>query len=393
MAFGIQDNYLKPADSAAKPKLNEVVKQEEPIEDTKPPQEIEQGKEQEKDKSVIITAEEESQKKSDPVEINDDTLLNYLNTKNNTSFESLDAYQQSFATEKEVVKEINPYEDLMDEYDKEYFKYKKETNRSRKEFDFVQQDISKLDTLDLAIRKVKADTGLELSPTDAKAYLENKLNIDLTADELSVNDKIELNSYVKSYRDQLLADQAKYKVPKENKKEPVKNQEPLFVTQDGRQVTQAEYEKEIQTVKTEYLNNIKEGVNSVTSSVFDITIDDNGEKRTINFEYNFSDEDKHSMLSDASDVDAMINKRYTTDNGFSHEKLVKGLWMGDDNNLKKFIKAAMQQARASLLEEIAQRDNNENFSRKSIPQPSKDANGYGDMREAVKRQSGFGLKY
>ncbi|WP_339877059.1 hypothetical protein [Olleya marilimosa] len=406
MAFGISDTYTK--GSGNEPvKVNKV----EPT-DPKPQEEIVEKPqasiasepkpniEPEKpiDSPIDNKKPSEEPKPLDTPQFTKEQVEGYLKSNyfKDKEFNGIDDLLKSQElTVKEVVKEVNPYEDIIDDYDKKYFEFKKDTGLGRKEFDFVQQDLSSKSPLDLAIQKIKSDSGLALSDSDAKSYLERKLSIDLSDNDLSVEDKIELNNFVKPFKDKIVEQQEKYKSTIATPKEKGQPQEPLFVTQDGRTVTKDVYEQEIKQVKLDYINNIKSGVNSVTSADYNVEIDDNGAKREINFKYNFSEEDKHSMLSDASDIDAMINKRYSTDKGFSHAKLAKGLWFGNKDNQEKIIKAAMQQARASLLEEIAASDNNENFNRKPITPQAKNNDGYGDMREAVTRRnsSGFGLQY
>ena len=406
MAFGISDTYLKGNNEGDEPvKVNvvepkaEEVKPQEEVKNTTEPKAEEVKPTNEPKPNIEPKAEgtkpTSEQNTTELLEIKETDVLAYFNKDSETPFDSLEAYKQSLIQEKEVIKEINPYEDIIDDYDKKYFQFKKETGLGRKEFDFVQQDISQKSPLDIAIQQIQNETGLTLNDGDAKSYLERKLNIDLSDNQLSVEDQIELNRFVKPYKDQLISQQEKYKATKSEPKPSNTIQEPLYVTQDGRAVTKEAYEQEIKQVKTDYINNIKAGVNSVTSADYNVTIDDNGTKREINLKYDYSEADKHSMLSDASDVDAMINKRYNTENGFSHSQLAEGLWWGNKDNQLKVIKAVVQQARASLIEEMAASDNNENFNPRPINQKTKSDDGYGDMRDAVTRKNsnGFGLKY
>ena len=332
--------------------------------------------------------------KEEPIlpEWNDEEVLKYINKDKETTFESIDDVYKTKEVEKIVDKEVNPWEDVMDETDKAYYKFKRETNRSRKDFDLLNQDISKISLLDMAISRVRKDTGMKLSNTEAKNYLESKLNIDLDSDEISVNDKIELNTYAKPYKDALESDKEKYRTPLESVLKAQKAADVEMVKlEDGREIPKEQYNNFI-SQRNEYIDNVKKAVDSVTPFDFNIEIDDNGEKRKIDFSYEPSKEDKHSMLSDASDVDAMIAKRYQTKEGFNHKKLAEGLWWGDPGNQQKVIKAAMEKARAETIEEMLSDGNNENFGRRTLPKTKKSDDGYGTLTTG-NAQNGFGVKF
>lgn len=398
MAFGIKADFnetekkdfdkIETPETQKQQPIKEEVKKEEVQTEQKAPEKIEDVFEK------LETKKEDTPEKKEPVSLNDEAVLNYINTKNDTKFESLEEYQKSLTkeVEKPIEKIVNPYQDIMDETDEAYFKFKRETGNGRKEWDFVQKDIKSLEPLDLAIEKIKNDSGLSLNKSEAKEYLEKKLNIDLDG-ELSASDKIELNSYVKPYREELLSQQEKYLKPLEEALKNKKQETNVVTLPSGEQIPKEQYQAHIDKVKREYIENIEKGVSSATSSEFNIEFDDNGEKRTINFKYDFSKEDKQSMLSDAKDIDAMLEKRYSSKDGFDHSRLAKGLWFGDENNLQKVIGAAVQQARAEVIAEMASQDNNENFQRKPLDTLKQKEDGYGSLDQGIAgTKKGFGVQ-
>ena len=160
-----------------------------------------------------------------------------------------------------------------------------------------------------------------------------------------------------------------------------------------RKISKKEYENFINN-RNKYIDNVKKGVDSVASFDFNISFDDNGEKREIDFSYEPSKEDKHSMLSDASDVDAMIKRRYQTKEGFNHQKLSEDLWWGEEANRNKVFAAAMEKVRADTIEEVLSYDNNENFKRRPLSKSNKKIEeGYGSLAGGSNTQVKGGIQF
>lgn len=328
------------------------------------------------------------------VELTPEQILGYLNKDRETPFETLEDVYKTKEVEKEVINEVNPWEDVMDAEDEAYYKFKRETNgRGRKEFDFIQQDLSKLSPLEMAISRIKQDSGIPLSNSDAKSYLEQELNIDLAGDDISVNDKIKLNTYAKPYRESQEALKEKYTIPleKKNPTQPGNNVE-MVELENGDTMPKAMYDQHIKK-HNEYIDNIKKASNSVVASDFSIEIDNNGEKRKLDFSYEYSNDDRHSMVSDASDIDATVSKNYRTKEGFNHAGLQEGMWWMNQGNRQKVISAAMEKARADAIEEVLADSNNENFTRQKIVKTKTADDGYGNLPEGDQAKQNFGVKY
>jgi len=329
-----------------------------------------------------------------PTALTDEQVKEYFKSKGREVSNIEDLFAEKEPTIKEVEKIVNPYEGLLDDEDKEYLKYKKETNgRTRKEWEYLKEDIQSKSALELAREKVRRDTGIKLSNEKADAYLEKKLNIDLSEPELDSNDEIELNAFTKPFKDQLIAEQNKYRTPLEKakvEKAPIEEVEMVELT-NGQKIPKEQYENLV-TQRNEYLDNIKEAVNSVAATEVKMTIDDNGEKRELNFNYEYSKEDKHSMLSDTSDVDATIKNRYQTKDGFDYKGLTEALWWGKKENQQKVIVAAMQQARAEAIQEMIENDNNVNFNRNPLQTKKQPNDGYGSLT-GKSDPNEFGVKF
>lgn len=394
MAFGIKADFSKAGQEESLP----PVQQPEVNEPVKP---TEQPKVETQPKPTAPPVEQPEQPKPSedpkPIDLNDEQVAAYLKSKyfQDKEFNGIDSLiKGTEPTVKEVEKVVNPYQDVFDETDEAYFKFKRETGLGRKEWDFVQQDINAISPLDMALQRVRKDTGMaDLSLKEAKDYLEKKLDIDFSEGELSGPDKIELNGYIKPFKDEMFAQQEAYVKPMtEEQRAKQQGASNLLTLPDGRQLTKEAYQQEITQVKTDYLNNIKKGASSAAPSEFVIEFNDNGEKRTTNFKYDYSEQDKHSMLSDGSDIDAMLERRYKTEDGFDHSRLLKGLWWGDEANQKKVISAVYQQARAEVIAELSAADNNENFRRTPPNRQPKPKEGYGTLPDGNQSTRQFGVR-
>jgi hypothetical protein len=358
------------------------------IEDQKPLHEIFkplEGKDTKSENPVEKTA----------VDLTEEQVTAYLKSKyQDRQFEKLDDLLKPQETIKEVEKVVDPWEDVIDDEDKAYLNYKRETGRTRKEFEFLSQDIAKMSPLDLAIERVRKDTGLNtLSKEKAVAYLESKLNIDLSTDELDSVGEIELNSYAKPYRESLEAEKEKYRTPLENAIKAKENlpKEEYVELSNGEKMPKTKYDDLLQR-RNKYVEDITKAVNSVAASDFKVTIDDNGEKRTLDFKYDYSQDDKQSMLSEAKDIDATIAKRYKANDQFNHQGLAEAMWWGDKANQQKVISAAVNQALATFIEEQAARDNNETFAPRPLQSVKNGKEGYGDLVTGTQTRDGFGVK-
>lgn len=303
--------------------------------------------------------------------LSDEQVSEYLKSKyEGKQFESLD---DLFKPQEPTVKEVNPWEDVIDAEDEAYYAYKRETGRSRKDFEYLKEDFAEKDALEISIDRLRKETGLKLTDAQAKQRLEKELNIDLSDEDEALDNKISLNKYAKSHRESLVAEQEKYRQPLEAKlQEKAKQNVEMVTLENGKKMPKAEYDAFTEK-RTSYLNNVKKAVDSVAALEVKTIIDDNGEKKELAFSYDFSNEDKHSMLSDTSDLDATINNRFQSKEGFDYKGLSQTLWRGDEKNFNKIVGAAMQQARAEAFEEFIASSNNENFSLNKLPSSVKKA--------------------
>jgi|GEM_PF-2515848 len=266
--------------------------------------------------------------------------------------------------EKEVVKEVNPYEGVLDDEDKQYLDFKKETGRGRKEFEFLNQDVDKMNPIDLAKAQILKETGLTLSTEKAIEYLEDKFDIDLQTEELSTKAQIELNKFIKPVKDEYSSLKEQYKKPIE--KPQSQPQEEMVTLTDGSLMKKAEYDQLVINHQ-KHIEASKASVNSVTEASFKMMIDDNGTEKEVSYGYEYSPEDKQKMLSIVSDVDATMESRYRSEQGFNHKQFAEDLFWSDPANRGKAIPSMLAKARAEAIAEVMQIQNNTNFERNSLP--------------------------
>ena len=294
------------------------------------------------------------------IELNDELVLKYIRENKQKEVNSFDdLFKEPSVVEKEVVTNVNPHEKLYDDYDRNYYKFKEETGLGRKEFDFVQQDFSAKSPLELSQEQVRRNTDVQLSTEQINAYLEKKLQVDLSDEEIDPSDLIELSAYSKSLKSELIGQQEKYKTTAAP--EPTSDQKPEMVTlESGEEMRKDKYE-ELTEQRNSYIVSLKEDVSSATSFDVDIYFDDNGEKQTTKFNYDYSEDDRHSMISDSSDVNAFIRKEFRTKKGFDFKGLAT--FIDKAKNFDKYIALAWEQSSAQALERKISNDNNEQFSR------------------------------
>ena len=274
--------------------------------------------------------------------------------------------EEFFAEKEPIVQEkiVDPWESVLDDEDRQYLQYKKETGRSRKDFESLNVDFDQVSALDLARERVRKESGQSLSDEQADSYLERKLGVDLTdLNDLQDFDNVELSAYSKSLREEKKAEQQKYKQPIAPK-EPTP-QEEIVQLDNGTSMKKADYEAMIENHQR-HLEQAKASVDSVTEASFKIEFDDNGTKRELSYGYEFSQEDRHSMLSVATDVSGVMEKRYRSEQGFNHKQFQEDMFWSDPQLREKAISSMLSKARAEAIEEQMKNENNVNFSRNSL---------------------------
>jgi len=277
-----------------------------------------------------------------------------------SSFEEL---LKPIEVEKEVVKEVNPYADILDDDDKAYFQFKKETGKSRKEFEAVNKNWDEVPAIELAREKVrKENPGLTLDDSQVDDYLQDELGLDFS--DLDTNGQIKLNKFAQDLRNEKKAEQDKYRQPLENKQESPQTQpagQPEYVKlPNGALMGKAEFEA-AQKVQQENVKLAVEAVKTVKTADFKISVDDNGSVRDVAIPYEYSENDVQNMASIVCDIDGTIAKRYSSEYGFNHASFGEDMLWSDRSFREKAIPDLISRERAKAIEETLQLVGNHNY--------------------------------
>jgi hypothetical protein len=341
---------------------------------------VDQGNEEIENEEIVTTEEQVAETtSSETVETTTETedeyneefqqkVVGFFNKKGRQVENVDDLFKEQEVVEKIVEKEVDRYAGIeFDEEDLQYINYKKETGRSRKDFDALNKDVNTISPIELARQRIEKETGEKFSNEDTIEYLEDKFGIDLDdLENLTAKAKIELQGFVKPVKDEFITNQEKYKQPIEKTNTTQEVNENTVTLDNGTVLPKEEYEKQVAS-RENFLEQVNAKVNSVAKAEFKFEIEDNGVKKDVDFSYDFTDKDRQNMLSDLSDIDSTIAKRFTSENGIDVEGLGIALHFGTKEKLGKLLETVYQRGRADYTEEITKVGNNVNFNNQDIP--------------------------
>ncbi len=294
--------------------------------------------------------------------INETAVLNFFKEKGR----EVNSLDELFKEPEKIVetKEVNPYEDILDEEDKAYLQYKKETGRTRKDYDALQVNLDEISPLEFAREKVARESGIKLTKQQIDEFIESEFGIS-DLNELSTSDLIKLSKYGKSIKDARLEEQAKYKQPiKPENSQTNHNSNPtddVVQLPNGSFMKKSDYEIAYQN-QIKHNEMAKEAVNSITESSFKVIIDDNGEQKELVYKYEHSDEDKSSALSVISDLGKYIQETYQNEQGFDHKSFGEDILWFIRKRRESAIPTLINKARAEGIEEVMKQRGNVNFN-------------------------------
>lgn len=296
----------------------------------------------------------------------EEDFLNFVKSKG----KEINSFDELFAEKEPIIKEINPYEDILDDEDKRYLAYKKETRRSRKDFEALNKDYDQVDSLTLARERARTESGKTLTDEQVDAYLERKLGIDLSESELDDYSTIELAAYTKSIREQYKAEQEKYKQPLAPKEPTLPDD--LVQLNNGTTMKKADYEAMV-VQHQKHIEKAVASVDSVADASFKFTFDDNGTKRDLTYSYENSPEDKQRLVSMVGDINGYMERKFGVGDNFDHVAFNRNaIWM-DESYREKAIPIMLEAARAEAIEEMMKVQNNVNFDRNPLPKSTGEA--------------------
>lgn len=322
-------------------------------------------------------------------ELNDDSLVAYLNKKNGTDFKTFDDYNTSLSKEvvKEVVKEP--------EYDADtaaYLKFKKETKGDFKEWARLNDNLDEKPDVQIAIDKIKQDNkGVKLSDSDALILLSEDLGIDIEDfEELGVKEKLKLSVLANKHRNVLKAEKEKYWQTSNDEADKQKSQPSGETVNIGGQVLdKAEHAK----LRNEYLTSQKDAVKGIVDDVFSVDYEGkDGKKGSLSSNYVYTDEDKQGMLSITESIDNILPNFINKEGSLNHGDFNKGMWWSIPSNREKAIKSIIQQSRSAGIDEVLKQERNIDFDKGAkAPDTKETPEGYGKVGQT--NQGGMSVKY
>lgn len=269
--------------------------------------------------------------------------------------------------EKEKIVEVNPYADVLEDVEaKSFLDFKKETGRGLSDYLKLQENINDIPVKDLAIAKAKAELGSNLSREDLITYIEEVTGVDIDGiDELTSLETAKVNKFVKDYKDNLLAEQEKYKTPIA-KQTPAAEEIEMVTLENGEKISKKVYEDH-QIKRQAYLEDIRVSVDSVAKTSLSMEIDNAGQKEVLTFDYEYDADDKKGMISLTADLDQTVTNLFRTEKGFDHQAFAEAVWRLDPKNWEKQVAAIAQKARAAGIEEVTKVGNNVNLEQNLLP--------------------------
>ena len=324
-------------------------------------------------------------------ELNDDQVLSYYNKQMGTNYESLDQIKQVEEVEKIVEKEKELPQHL-----KGYMKFYEETGRSLDDYSKLNKDYSKLSNMELARDAIlKENAGINFTQSEIDILLAEMLEVE--PEDLSTlegREMVKLKAYANKHLQSIVAEQKKYKQPLETAKpkvEPVQSVGEMVTLTNGQKVPKADYEKQ----RAQYLAQRKSAVDSLENYKIELVVDNNGEKVSVPFTYDYTEEDRHGMLSNTEDVNAILPRYKTADGKFDHKSFNEDQWWSIKGNREKAITAMLDNAKSTGVDEVLKEKRNINFDPKSKPQATKKVpEGYANGQVGITpRNGGYGVKY
>jgi len=279
-------------------------------------------------------------------------------------------------------KEVNPYQEILDDQDKAYLEFKRENpKKTMRDFEAIYSEVNDISPLEFARERVLQEAGVRLTNQQIDQYLEEELGVSLDDEELSATDLVKLSKYGKQIKDQRIAEQKRYREIVNQKansdtsepQEEVQDIESQYIKLDNNTIMlRSDYDK-LAKERQQYLKDNKEAGDSVAVSVFSVNIDDNGEKQERTYSYEYDDKDRHSMVSLSTDVSQTVRERYHSYKGFNHKQFNEDLFWIKPENRNKAISFIVQKVRAEAIEEVLKNRGNFNFTpTRSMGEPKKD---------------------
>lgn len=319
-------------------------------------------------------------------------FVSLYNKQFGTDFKSIDDIK-NIGKETEVKKSVPKPEQPKEPEDKDlqaFNKFRKETNLGFKDFSELNKDWDKVGTLDAVRSKIREENkGMSLTNSQIDKIIAKKYQIDLSegVDGLDEDDQLTLqidaNKFIQDKKSLL---EKYYTTEEKGDPEPgISQEDSEMVTVNGKQVPKSVYLEQRQA----YLNERNNALKEIQEASFGITIDEKGEKKELNFKYEYTDEDRVFASSLSEDISS-IPQKFIKEGKFNHKDFNEGLnWMFPEFR-EKAIQSLLDSAFAAGIDSAIKDERNVNFDKRPAPKQHKEENTI-DV-DKIRNALGGGLK-
>ena len=377
-----ENNQSQQVEAQAEP----PVQQEEP--QVQPEQETEQVVEGEVaqkglDETAPVDAPPPNRRETQESEPAKPNYLEWYNNEFGTSYESVDEIKQA-TLEKNKPAEPEPADPQLAAFKN----FQKETGGGMEEFVQLSKNWSEVDTL-TAVKNliVEEHKPLTLKPKQIEALIEKKYGVDVSdgIEDLDEVDVMQMELDAEKYKLSKKAEYEKYfnTQPAQTPNKSAESESGDEVVVNGQQMSRREYDM----LRQAYLTERQEALKQIKETAFGITVDENGEKKPMDFKYVYTDEDRAFASSLSEDISA-IPEKFLKDGKFDHQDFNEGLiWMFPENR-ERLLKPLLEAAFAAGVDQTLKESRNVNFnpSRPAKPEPVKN----GVDVDTIKRALGGG---
>jgi len=302
--------------------------------------------------------------------------------------------------EPESEPEPNP-EPQYDEETSNFLKYQKETGRGLSDWNKLNQDLKKLNPIELARgRVIEENKGVELDPEEVDFLIEDELGFDPNDKDLDAGEKVKFKKFYGSHLRKMQEEQQEYNKPAEGY-EPSKQEEDTKTNSqpknggdkvklsNGAEVSAEEH----QQARQNYLDRRNESVKDLGEEKYEFEFEGKDGKKEYAYSYEFNDEDRHGMLSITEDVGSILHDYEDKDSGeFNHKDFNKDMWWTKKDNRDKAISAMLSKARSEVIDEQISQRRNLNFDSPSQQATPKKDDGYAKVGGG-KQGDRFGVQF
>ena len=255
-----------------------------------------------------------------------------------------------------------PSNDDRDEEVMMFERFKKENGGGLKEFNELHKDWGKVSDLDVIREQVKEESGIE-DNNKIDALIKRKYGLDADEDlkSLDENDMVYIEADANKYRKQRSEKNTetleKLKQAPENQDPQRSNREEMITLTNGQQVTKDQY-KQMTDARDKYLETNQKAIDEISEAKFSTKLTTKDGEKNFDFNYQYTDQDKQSMLSSTEDLSKALGRFQNEEGQLNHKELNEGLLWANKEFRENAINKIIQQALSNGIQEQMKEERN-----------------------------------